>query len=110
MILGKLDSSLNQESLRKVPIDLMNKPNSFKPQKPESKILKNYFSEAKLLQTPENYMKDKAKLVNQVIENYVKTFNTNESSLEKKKSAATNKQPFLKSNDLNTKYSSSSQS
>jgi len=108
MILGKLDSSLNQESLRKVPIDLMNKPNSFKPQKPESKVLKNYFSEAKLLQTPEHYMKDKAKLVSQVIENYVRTFKNEESSLEKKKSAATNRQPLLKSNDL--KYSGGSQS
>ena len=63
-------------------------------------------------------MKEKAKqlMVNQALENYVKTHNTltEESSLERKKSAATNRQPqpLHKSNDLNNsvKYPSTSQS
>jgi hypothetical protein len=63
-------------------------------------------------------MKEKAKqlMVNQALENYVKTHNTltDESSLERKKSAATNRQPqpLQKSNDLNNsvKYPSTSQS
>lgn len=63
-------------------------------------------------------MKEKAKqlMVNQALENYVKTHNTltDESSLERKKSAATNRQPqpLQKSNDLknSVKYPSTSQS
>jgi len=45
-------------------------------------------------------VKEKAKLINQVIENYVKTFSISneESSLEKKKSTSTNRQPLLKQN------------
>jgi hypothetical protein len=61
-------------------------------------------------------MKEKAKqlMVNQALENYVKTHNTltDESSLDRKKSAATNRQsqPLQKSNDLNNsvKYPSTS--
>ncbi len=63
-------------------------------------------------------MKEKAKqlMVNQALENYVKTHNTltDESSLDRKKSAATNRQPqsLQKSNDLNNsvKYPNTSQS
>lgn len=61
-------------------------------------------------------MKEKAKqlMVNQALENYVKTHNTltDESSLDRKKSSATNRQPqsLKKSNDLNNsvKYPSTS--
>jgi hypothetical protein len=61
-------------------------------------------------------MKEKAKqlMVNQALENYVKTHNTltDESSLDRKKSVATNRQPqpLQKSNDLNNsvKYPSTS--
>ena len=39
----------------------MNKSNGFKPQNLQSNILKNYFSEAKLLQTPGNSIEEKRK-------------------------------------------------
>ena len=94
--LGKLDQSLDTLKKNSVTNDIvLKKSGGFKTSKPHTNILKDYFSEGKMLYNVNNSHSSsvedirKHMLVQQTIENYTRhNILTEESSLERKKSGS----------------------